>query len=133
MKSFRISVFSLNFFTQPFFRHYLARYLGYDGSVGIASAYQQVDCGFESRLRQFFLTRRKMSRSLAGVLLFVCLFALVFFFVSDRGQDRLRQSAQTVWAAAGGALAGQDGHQSGGVPTHPQRQFEQQWRHRVQS
>ena len=44
-------------------------WLRYGGSVRSASAYQSVDSGFESRLRLIFLTRRNISRCLAGVLL----------------------------------------------------------------
>ena len=43
-------------------------YLGYDGSVRSAPAYQSVDSRFKSHLHLIFLTKRNISRFLAGVL-----------------------------------------------------------------
>ena len=47
---------------------YLLDYFSYFVSVGSASASQALVTGFESRLRQTFLRRRKISRCLGGVL-----------------------------------------------------------------
>ena len=46
-------------------------YLSYDDTIESASAYLSVNCGFESRSRLIFLTRRKISRCLAVVPRFI--------------------------------------------------------------
>ena len=59
----------VTYFSYLFLYLSVSCYLRYDSSVDSPSTYQSVGCGFESRHRLIFLTTRKTSRCLVGVLL----------------------------------------------------------------